>query len=337
MTTSTLINDIVVVPDAPAIPGLTFRRFRGAKDYKPMADVRNSSRWADGVEYVTTPEDIPIIIRDLGNCDPYQDIAFVEAEGQLVGYGLTEWFKEDGKVCAHYQTLYLKPERREQKVLDALFQILERRTRQIAATSSDPHHVFRTEAYDTQPYLIALYQQEGYSPVRTFYSMVRPSLVDIPEISIPAGLEVRPALPEHYRQIWEDMREAFQDHWAQTNWDDSQYESWLQARSFRPELWKVAWDGDQVAGMVLATIDDKQNDHMGLKRGYTEPISVRRAWRRKGLAKALLAQSLRELKTHGMSEAALGVDAEGESGALHLYENLGFRLVKREIIYEKPL
>jgi len=38
-----------------------------------------------------------------------------------------------------------------------------------------------------------------------------------------------------------------------------------------------------------------------------------------------------------MTEAGLGVDAENTSGATHLYEFMGYRVVKRSTIYRKPL
>jgi ribosomal protein S18 acetylase RimI-like enzyme len=38
-----------------------------------------------------------------------------------------------------------------------------------------------------------------------------------------------------------------------------------------------------------------------------------------------------------MTEAALGVDAENPSGALRLYESVGFRVVKQMGIYRKGL
>lgn len=321
----------------PAASRLVFRGYRGAADHQHMADVRNASRWADGVEQVTLPEDIPIILSGLGNCDHLQDIVLVEAECGLVGFGVTEWFEEGDGIRAHYQTLFLRPDWRTPETLDHLFGAIEERAKEIAAAAAGERHVLRAEAYDSQPYLLDLYQREGYTPVRTFYSMLRPTLDDLPEVPLPAGLEVRPVRSDQHRQIWEAMRDAFSDYWAGTIWDDTRYEAWRQARTFRPELWKVAWDGEQVAGMVLASIDEEQNTHLGRHRGHAEPICVRRPWRRRGLARALLARSLVKLRASGMAEAALGVDAQGESGALSLYESLGFHIVKREIVYEKAV
>ena len=51
----------------------------------------------------------------------------------------------------------------------------------------------------------------------------------------------------------------------------------------------------------------------------------------------MIARSLKLLKEKGMTEAALGVDAENPSGALHLYEKMGFKVEKRAMFYRKPV
>jgi ribosomal protein S18 acetylase RimI-like enzyme len=102
-------------------------------------------------------------------------------------------------------------------------------------------------------------------------------------------------------------------------------------------LWQVAWDGDQVAGMVLNFINHQENLEYDRKRGYTETICVRRPWRRRGLARALIARSFQMHKELGMTEAALGVDAENPNGALRLYQSMGFQQIKRNTVYRKPL
>jgi len=102
-------------------------------------------------------------------------------------------------------------------------------------------------------------------------------------------------------------------------------------------LWRVAWDGDEVAGQVRSYISTEENERHGRLRGYTEHISVRRPWRRRGLARALIAASFPLLRARGMTEAALGVDTENTSGALRIYEGCGFRPVTRSATYRKPL
>ena len=84
-------------------------------------------------------------------------------------------------------------------------------------------------------------------------------------------------------------------------------------------------------------IDAPENEEFGRRRGYAENISVRRPWRRQGLARALLAESLYALKQRGMEEAALGVHFENPRQALRLYESVGFAVVRMNTTVRKPL
>jgi ribosomal protein S18 acetylase RimI-like enzyme len=106
---------------------------------------------------------------------------------------------------------------------------------------------------------------------------------------------------------------------------------------FDSSIWCVAWQGDQVAAMVISCIYKGLNETFERKRGFIDNICVRRPWRGQGLAKALIARNLIALMELGMTEAGLLVDAENKSGALHLYESMGFQVVKREVVYRKPL
>ena len=89
--------------------------------------------------------------------------------------------------------------------------------------------------------------------------------------------------------------------------------------------------------MVLNFIDERENEEYKRKRGWTEDIAVLRPYRRQGLAKALIARSLKLHKSLGMTEAALGVDVDNPNGALRLYQGMGFRMVKEHTTYRKPL
>jgi GNAT superfamily N-acetyltransferase len=188
--------------------------------------------------------------------------------------------------------------------------------------------------------LAAMLEREGYRPIRYAWSMLRPSLEDIPDFPLPPGLEVRPVLPEHYRLLWEADLEAFRDHWGFTEPSEQDYQSWLENKTvFQPDLWQVAWDvaTNQVAGQVRTFIDHAQNEKYNRKRGFTEFISVRQPWRRRGLARALIIRSLKVQREQGMTESALGVDSENVSGATRVYEACGFRVTEQSTVYRKEL
>lgn len=188
--------------------------------------------------------------------------------------------------------------------------------------------------------LAAMLEKTGYEPTRYGFEMVRPDLENIPDFPLPEGLGVRQVLPEHYRAIWDADTEAFRDHWGFVAPSEEDYRTWLVNETlFQPELWQVAWDmaTNQVAGQVRTFIDHEQNKLYDRRRGYTEFISVRRPYRRRGLARALIARSLHAQKEAGMTESALSVDSENLSGATKVYEDCGFRVTKKMTVYRKPL
>jgi ribosomal protein S18 acetylase RimI-like enzyme len=99
----------------------------------------------------------------------------------------------------------------------------------------------------------------------------------------------------------------------------------------------VAWDGEQVAGMVLNRLDETQNERYRRRRGHTNDIFVRRPWRRRGLARSLLVQSIEMFREMGMEETALGVDTQNPSGALNLYESVGYRMTRQHTFFNKRM
>jgi len=102
---------------------------------------------------------------------------------------------------------------------------------------------------------------------------------------------------------------------------------------FQPHLWKIAWDGDQVVAGVHNMLDEEENKTYHRKRGYTEDIFTLRPWRGKGIARALIAESIRMFRGMGMQETHLGVDADNTSGALRLYQKMGYVVDKDKTSY----
>ena len=66
-------------------------------------------------------------------------------------------------------------------------------------------------------------------------------------------------------------------------------------------------------------------------------IGVRRPWRRKGVASALMARALQAYREAGITTAALDVDSTNPSGAVGVYERMGFRSVMRTVTYSTTI
>jgi ribosomal protein S18 acetylase RimI-like enzyme len=335
--TQTQMN-LVKLPYAPNIQGLTFRKFQGEVDFPAMLAVINGSKQADGIDRTDTLEDITRSYEQLHNCDPFQDVLFAEVEGEVIGYNRVFWEELDDGTHTYTLFGFLLPKWRRRGIGTAMLRHAEVRLMEIAKSHPDSGlKYFHSWAADSEIGTAKLLETEGYRPSRYFFEMVRDLNQPIEITPMPNGLEVRQVEPDHLWQIFNAMNEAFRDHWGHRDATEVEWSQWMKNPHFIPQHFKVAWDGDQVAGMVLNIINDGENTEYNRKRGYTEDICVRRPWRRRGLAKALLTQSLHYFKQLGMNEAALGVDTENLSGALKLYKGVGFQVVKRHTDYRKIL
>lgn len=337
MQTVTDLNRISV-DQMPAVPGLVFRGFRGAEDYPKMVAVINGAKDADGIEWATSAEDTARDYQHLTNCDPATDMIFAQVADQVVGYGRCWWYQQIDGTRLYCFFAHLLPQWRDKGIRRAMLNWLHARLRQIAVTHPQEGPRFlQNWCSDTEHHLIGLLESAGFEVVRYGLEMKRPLTGELPFYTLPQELEIRRGTHEEWRRIWEAARESFRDHWGASEWTEDRFTEWQKEPTFNPRLWQIAWHGSEVAGGVLNFIDVKENEEYERLRGYTETIFVRRPWRQQGVAKALISASFQVLKAEGMTEAALGVDADNLSGALHLYRKMGFRKEKQHMTYRKPL
>lgn len=328
----------IPLPGGPDIPGLCLRRFAGKADYELVRSIVQQSYDADGLDRFVSLEDVARFFEDSPNFDPLQDMLFVQVGSQAVGCLDVTWRRETAGRRTYRIEGCILPSWRRRHIGSAMLAYAEQRLREIAAEHpNDGPRFFRAWAEDKDIGKVTLLEASGYMPVRFLFKMVRSSKLPLDDVPLPASIEIRPAKPEHYRAVWQAMDEAFQDDPGHFPHTQEHYRAWIKGRRFQPDLWTIAWDGDQVAGMILNYIDEEENRERNRKRGYTEDICVRRSWRRQGLARAMLVRSIRRLMDLGMTEAALGVDTDNPNGALRLYTSVGFEPVRNVRIFEKPL
>ena len=328
------------MPGAPDIPGLVFRRFRSPADYAGLTEAINASEAADGEEWVATVDEITRTIQNLLNHDPLRDAVIAEVDGRIVGGVFNSWRQENDGPYRFQIDLFLEPAWRGRGLRRAMLRWAESRLQEVAATlPAGAPKMFALGAHERAESLQALLEGEGYRIVRYFHRMVRPLDEPIPDFPLPNGLELRPVTPDQYRAIWDASNEAFRDHWGFSERPEKYFDWWQNRPTFQPELWQVAWDvaTNEVAGQVQTFIDVHENEAFQRRRGYTETISVRRPYRRQGLARALIVESLRTLKAQGMTESALNVDSESITGATRVYSDCGFRADSRWLAYRKSL
>lgn len=327
---------ILKIENTPNIPGLVFRNFLGDEDFERMAVIIQACDRADKNENIVTAEEIRRNYSHLQRSDTDRDMVFIEVDGEAVGYGRCQWDAE--LTGAHLYTffIHLMPEWRYKGIGLPVARHFIARLREIAADHpSEANKYFQSTAMSTMPWHMNLMERLEFEPVRYGLFMTRPCSQPVEVTPLPQGIEVRPVGDEDLRKVWDAQIEAFRDHWGYVPPTEEDYQGWLEWPNLSPHLWKVAWDGDEVVGMVGNFINKEENEEYHRLRGYTENISVRRPWRRQGVARGLLTRSVKMFQEMGMEETALGVDTENPNGAKQLYESVGYKEVRRFITYRK--
>jgi mycothiol synthase len=326
----------IAVDDAPPVPGLEFRHAT-REDWDAIALVVNASRRADGVDEVRTGEDMRAEYEPLDAFRIGRDVILAEVRGSPVGYAAGMLVHRDGALVAETWGAVLDSWR-HRGIGTAMWRwTRDRLAREAAADPRPGPRQLRGFALEIEPAEIALFADQGYVPIRFGFEMRRFLTGMLPEHPLPDGIELRPVTPETERQIFHADNEAFEDHWGHREQGEGDFVARFRGPDVDTRLWRVAWDGDEVAGVVMNAIFRGENEELGVQRGWLDHVSVRRPWRGRGLAKALCAASFDALRDEGMTEAWLGVDASNPTGALQLYEGLGFTVARRWQAYGRPM
>lgn len=319
------------------IPGATSRSFRTAADYVPLAELIATANAFDAIPYLPTASDLQIDMDNAEGVVPSRDVVLVELDGRLIAATGVERVIRDGTPA--YEIWGSVDPRFRRRGVGTWLQAwtLEHARARAAIEDPDVRATLGSFSEDTEVGHRALLTGAGFEPVRHFFLMRRADLGDVPDAPLPDGVEIRPVTEEQRRTIFDAENEAFRDHWGAREMGDADYATTFGREGLDTDLWIVAWDGDQVAGVVQNWVWAEENARLGVKRGWLEHISVRRPWRRRGLARAITAESLRRLHAAGLDDAMLGVDSENPNGALGLYEGLGFTVFSRAAAYRRSL
>ncbi|MEE9299397.1 MAG: GNAT family N-acetyltransferase [Acidimicrobiia bacterium] len=309
---------------------VSYRNFGGEEDFVGMVAMLKAQALHDGVDRHYSVEAMANSYRHLSNCNLDTDFAIAERAGEIVGYTRVFWWIEEATSDRVLGFIgWTHPEVRDLAVESALVAWSESRLREIAVgRPTDRGQVLQTWAEEPEREKTLVLREAGFEISQTYTLMTRSLDDPIPECPLPAGLEFKPVTEADRRRVWEADQEAFRDHVGFAAGTEQDFQEFANRPNFDPGFWKVAFDGEQIAGQVLGYFDAEENAALGLERGWTEWISTQRAWRGKGVAKAAITESMRMFKQMGMTEVALEVHTTNPTGAYRLYEGLGYRVVQ---------
>jgi GNAT superfamily N-acetyltransferase len=207
--------------------------------------------------------------------------------------------------------------------------------------------VLQTSLYEAEKDAIKLFMEHGYRPAREWMHLVlemgQPPVVP----GLAPHLTLRQMDLDHdWGIVGPAMDEAYADHWGHIPADSYQAtqpeEPEPEAEEDTPEDLSysnapgycfLVLDGETVAGGVLCNaklVERKDTGRVG-------SLFVRPAYRRQGIARALMLTAFDAFWKNGFRRVITDTDASSLTNSTSLYKSLGMKPYRREFTYEKEI
>lgn len=318
-------------------PVLTWRPLRET-DLELLHELIRASEVADAVPFVSRIEDTERELADPESNLATDSIAAVLPDGRLAAFGASRVRVEARRRRALGQDGTVHPDFRRRGLGSRVLDFTEARgvERNVAIGDDVPAFL---EAFSNEHWADrrVLFESRGYTPIRYYDDMRRPLSDPIPAAPLPPQLEFRQWSPVLDAVFRDAHNEAFRDHWGSEPLTPSGWQHYVSGSpAFRGDLSYGVFDTDRIVGYCTAYHVAEDAQVTGRLEGWLGQIGVLREWRGRGVATAVMCQVMRVMADAGFEDACLDVDSENPSGAVGLYERLGFSRRERWIRWAKP-
>ena len=316
---------------------LSARCYAGDRDLDAIAHLINTCEEVDRLDQGTSISELQQEF-NAPSLDKARDIRLWEdAKGKLIGFAQLS-VTEPGEVIDGWLWFRVHPDARGGDVEAAAIAWGEVRMREVSAMQGGRVKL-RTYARAEDCDRISVLASCGFKVDRYFCRMARSLSEPIPEPHFPEGFALRQFPGEQEAAAWVEMfNQSFIDHWNHHDLTVDKFKHELAKPDYRNDLdlIAVADDGTFVS-FCSCEISVQQCDRTGRNEGWIACLGTRRGFRKMGLGRAMLLAGLHRLKAVGVATAILGVDTENSSGALRLYESVGFHNIRDSISYVKDV
>ena len=219
--------------------------------------------------------------------------------------------------------------------IDLAFQLLMILEGKVVSQKKGTVNLF-TRISEKNRTLMQLFASNGYHSNLSFLIMEAALTEPPPPPQWPDGITVRTFIRDQDEQaVYSTDEEAAKDKGYH---DPLSYEGWakrmrLGEAAFDPSLWFLACEGRsaEIPGVALNLYAQQT------QTGWVDHLSVRRAWRNRGIGRALLLHTFAEFYRRDIHQVKLSVDSKSLTKAPRLYESVGMRPVQGYFIYRKEI
>lgn len=332
------LRERVSAPDALRLPadvaGVTWRRI-APSDVPLLLELAQACDAVDNPWATTTEEECALWFEDPKLRLERDSAIALDAEGRAVAYGFVSQGDERGAEVRIGLDGAVHPGWRRRGIGGALLDWQdERGRRMLSAEDSEAPGWLTLGADEHEAGTIALAQSRGYRIARWWLELERDLAGAAAEPVLAPGLRI-----EGYAGNEEATRiarnDSFRDHWGSQPVSEREWQEADELESAGPDLSFVVTEGDgdarRVLGFVIVSVYREDWELRGYSFGYIDLLGVVADARGRGIAKALLGRALGALREDGLERAVLDVDSESPTGAVGLYESVGFETVRRSM------
>jgi ribosomal protein S18 acetylase RimI-like enzyme len=294
------------------------------RDAAGIAEVLNAHAAATGRPADETAERVERWC-ELEDLEPARDMSLAVEGGRIVGYADVSAPGAEHEVV----NVDLRVPPQHTSIVERLLEEVERRAAELGDAGARIH----APANEGDDDYRAVLSRRGFRVVRSSFTMEIDLETPTDEPVWPDGLRSRPFGPGEEWAVYDAYVEAFADHWGFVPESFADWCTWNLGPSRDTTLWRLVQAGGEIAALCLSV--PSRGDDRTL--GWVGVLAVRRPWRRRGLARALLLESFGLFRSIGRLRAALGVDGENTTGAIALYKGVGMRATSRSDTWERAL
>jgi mycothiol synthase len=307
---------------------ITTRPYAGAADRDAVLDLLRVCRAASSARNWPDAAELRVSLLGSAALDPEQDARLWEDDtGQVCGFSMVwrPW---------NYLVFFVHPRARGREVEPQIMAWAIERAGEIGREQGERIHL-RVRPREDEAGLIALLERSGFVPEDWWSLRFNRTLEEpIPEPTLPPGFTIRPVAGEAEVEAYVALhREAF----GTSNKTVERRLAFMRDPAYVPDLDLVAVAPDRtLAAFVVGGIEADEDRPDGPRHGSTDPIGTRPAFRRLGLARALLLEAFLRLQARGVVTVEVGTGSRN-TATQALLASVGFRLDHRVLAYSREI
>jgi mycothiol synthase len=321
-----MIENVTINPAPPNLAGSVWRPI-GRDDLAAIVDLARVCLLADG--------GLPFLFEP----DTLQGRFFPDTPGAGIGafapdqrLGACATVHLEGDESTQRATLvgYVRPDLRRRGIGTYLMRWSQAQALALYTAAAVDQRLLRVATESLTEPAHRLYLAQGFEAVFDELVMRRDLHQPLPDQPLPDGVTLTAWQPEVAEQFFQAYHTAFRERPGFPGWSAAEWISHVTENDLVPEWSLLARAGDVPLGFIIGNIDLTGRP----PGGYVWQIGVVPTARRRGLASALMVETLRLMQAAGAPCADLTVHLNNP-GAIQAYAGLGFVTIGHRARYER--